>query len=70
MKATKVEIEILKSVADSLEQACKMSDYNSKLRILETTVDVCYNIIKKIADNSEIEYDDKNDGQRNNGTGR
>lgn len=70
MKATKVEIEILKSVADSLEQACKMADYNSKLRILETTADVCYNIIKKIANNSEIEYDDENDGQRNNGTGR
>lgn len=47
MKATKIEIEILKSVADSLEQACKMADYNSKLRILETTADVCYNIIKK-----------------------
>lgn len=69
MKATKVEIEVLRSMADSLEKACNMADYNSKLMILESVASVCYDIIKKYVDNSEIECDE-NDGQRNNGTSK
>lgn len=57
MKATKVEIEVLRSMADSLEKTCNMADYNSKLMILESVASVCYDIIKKYVDNSEIECD-------------
>lgn len=57
MKATKVEIEVLRSIAESLERACNMADYNSKLRILEATAHASYDILKKYVENSEVVND-------------
>lgn len=60
MKATKVEIEVLKSMAESLKFVCNTADVQSKMRILEATAITCSEILKKYAEFSEVVGPDEN----------